>query len=56
MKWEYTLWKSNRLEKMLPEINALGTQGWEAVTFALGHAVGLSKGEHMVLLKRPVAA
>lgn len=52
-RWEYAVTDFTKLEKAVPELDRLGTEGWEAVGLVSTWGAGWRMVHPVVLLKRP---
>lgn len=52
--WEYTISDFTKLDGALPELNRLGSEGWEAVGMITTWGAGWRMAHPVVLLKRAV--
>ncbi len=54
-RWEYTIADVTKLEKAVPALDKLGTEGWEAVGLVSTWGAGWRMVHPVVLLKRPLS-
>jgi hypothetical protein len=52
-RWEYTVADFTKLKKAVPELDKLGSEGWEAVGLVSTWGAGWRFAHPVVLLKRP---
>jgi hypothetical protein len=52
-RWEYTVADFTKLKKAVPELDSLGSEGWEAVGLVSTWGAGWRFAHPVVLLKRP---
>jgi hypothetical protein len=53
-RWEYKVADFTKLDKTVPELDRLGTEGWEAVGLVSTWGAGWRFVHPVVLMKRPV--
>jgi hypothetical protein len=53
-RWEYTVADFTKLNKSIPELDRLGSEGWEAVGLISTWGAGWRFVHPVVLMKRPL--